>query len=149
MPKEIAPGPDVEVASDAAPVSRTRRRRAVKLVLVSIAVIVVLLVGLTFAFSLYLRHLFNSNVRHADLLPSGGPSRIAAAGDAQNILLLGSDSRTLSLAGSRSDVIQLVHISKSGTPTVSVIHFPRDLYVAIPGHGKAKYTLSLHDALPI
>ncbi|HEU5486765.1 MAG TPA: LCP family protein, partial [Microlunatus sp.] len=36
-----------------------------------------------------------------------------------------------------SDVIVLVHIPEDGK-TVSMIHFPRDLYVDIPGHGKNK-----------
>ena len=48
-----------------------------------------------------------------------------------NILLLGSDSRP-NEGGFRTDVIMFVSIDK-GKGRVSVISFPRDLYVTIPG----------------
>jgi LCP family protein required for cell wall assembly len=51
-------------------------------------------------------------------------------------LLIGSDSRT-SVANGRSDVIVLVHISRD-SKMVHLIHFPRDMYVDVPGHGKDK-----------
>ncbi|TWP39078.1 LytR family transcriptional regulator [Leekyejoonella antrihumi] len=102
-------------------------------------VLIVVLAGVGFA--LYLNHLLDSNVHHSALLPTtpGGPARVAQAGNAQNILLLGSDSRDPSNihVDSRSDVIQLVHISNN-YKSIQVIHFPRDLYVPIPGHGKNK-----------
>lgn len=90
-------------------------------------------------FAAYLSWKLDNNIKHTAMLPTGNqPERNAGAGDAQNILLMGSDSRGNSVAdGSRSDVIQLVHIS-NGQKTVQVVHFPRDLYVAIPGHGKNK-----------
>ncbi len=100
------------------------------------AVVSVLAIG---GFAFYLNYKFDNNVHKEALLPTGsGPTRDARAGDSQNILLLGSDSRSQDLTdASRSDVIQLVHIS-SDHKTVQVIHFPRDLYVDIPGHGKNK-----------
>jgi LCP family protein required for cell wall assembly len=55
---------------------------------------------------------------------------------ARNILLLGSDSRGI-LAGGRSDVIVVVHIS-SDRKNVYLVHFPRDMYVEVPGHDKNK-----------
>jgi LCP family protein required for cell wall assembly len=64
------------------------------------------------------------------------PTRQAAAKDAQNILIIGSDARA-GLAGSRSDVIVLMHVA-SDRKTVTLVHFPRDLYVSVPGHGKDK-----------
>ncbi|KNX39520.1 transcriptional regulator [Luteipulveratus halotolerans] len=99
-----------------------------------------LVVALVLAgFALYLNHLLDSNVRRAGLLPSASrTAKDPAAGDAVNILLLGSDSRTEDLQdSSRADVIQLVHID-SGRSSAQVIHFPRDLYVDIPGKGKNK-----------
>ena len=41
------------------------------------------------------------------------------------------------VAGGRSDVIVLVHVTEDHTK-VHLIHFPRDLYVDVPGHGKDK-----------
>ncbi|YAL82886.1 LCP family protein [Dermacoccaceae bacterium W4C1] len=107
------------------------------LVLLTMCLIVGLVIG---GFALYLNHVFDSGVRRAGLLPDGENrvSRDAAAGDAQNILLLGSDSRTEELRdASRADVIQLVHIPADRS-SVQIIHFPRDLYVDIPGRGKNK-----------
>jgi LCP family protein required for cell wall assembly len=56
--------------------------------------------------------------------------------DAQNIILLGSDTRgdTVNSSG-RSDTIMVIHVD----PTLdfaSILSIPRDLYVDIPGHGK-------------
>ena len=47
-----------------------------------------------------------------------------------NILVLGSDARPG--GGFRTDVIMLVSINRNNS-TVSVVSFPRDLYVNIPG----------------
>ena len=81
-------------------------------------------------------------MKHQALLPApsaGEPSlpRLAAAGDAQNFLVIGSDSRSVDVSGSRSDVIVLVHINNDRS-RVDLVHFPRDLYVNVPGHGKDK-----------
>jgi polyisoprenyl-teichoic acid--peptidoglycan teichoic acid transferase len=50
--------------------------------------------------------------------------------DVVNILVLGSDARPG--GGYRTDVMMLVSINR-GSGTVSVVSFPRDLYVNIPG----------------
>jgi len=57
-----------------------------------------------------------------------------SAGD--NYLLLGSDARA-GLGGARSDVIMLMHVP-ADKHNVTLIHFPRDLYVPIPGRGRNK-----------
>lgn len=70
-----------------------------------------------------------------------------------NWLLVGSDSRTgltpeqeaeLATGGEtgpdRTDTIILVHISKSGDPTM--VSIPRDSYVSIPGYGQDKINAS-------
>lgn len=62
------------------------------------------------------------------------PERPAAAGDALNFLIIGSDSRDLSVERGRSDVIVLMHIS-SERDRVDLVHFPRDLFVPIAGTG--------------
>ncbi len=62
------------------------------------------------------------------------PALVSGAGD--NYLLIGSDARRGESA-SRSDVIVLAHVTQA-KDKVYLIHFPRDLYVPIPGHGKDK-----------
>ena len=52
------------------------------------------------------------------------------------ILVMGSDSRTLNLAGSRSDCIMLVQLNPDKTS--NFISFPRDSLVSIPGRGENK-----------
>ena len=122
------------------PDGEKRRKRPSKLrmvlyTLLAMLLVVVLALG---GFLLYLRYIVDNDVERQSLLPDSNVSRDPAAGDAQNILLLGSDSRDTSLRdGSRSDVIQLVHVA-SDRKSMSVVHFPRDLYVDIPGHGKNK-----------
>ncbi|MEN9935025.1 MAG: hypothetical protein RLZZ387_1604 [Chloroflexota bacterium] len=53
--------------------------------------------------------------------------------DPVNILLLGTDARAGELP-SRTDAIILVHLNPH-TNRVSLLSFPRDLWVEIPGHG--------------
>ncbi|GAA1165526.1 hypothetical protein GCM10009584_02980 [Ornithinimicrobium humiphilum] len=67
-------------------------------------------------------------------IPVTTPERDAAAGDALNFLVIGSDSRDLSVERGRSDVIVLMHISDE-RDRVDLIHFPRDLFVPIAGTG--------------
>ena len=111
------------------------RLRTLLYVLLALLLVVLLAVG---GFLLYLKYILDSDISRENLLPTSSVKRDDAAGGAQNILLLGSDSRNTSLRdGSRSDVIQLLHISDD-RKHVSVVHFPRDLYVDIPGHGKNK-----------
>ncbi len=152
-PDSTTPGSDGGDAADghageegaaAATTQAPRRRRSkVKVTLLTLLTMLVIVVLAAGGFALYLNHLLDSNVKHAGLLPDDGsgsaPTRQAEAGDAQNILLLGSDSRDTSDIhdASRADVIQLVHISK-GHKSIQVVHFPRDLFVPIPGHGKNK-----------
>ncbi|NNG37849.1 LCP family protein [Flexivirga sp. ID2601S] len=107
------------------------------LTLLSMVLVIALALG---GFLLYLNHVLGSNIKHGAALPSSTVKPAADAGDSQNILLMGSDTRSTDVKNTtdgRSDVIQLVHIS-SGNKAVQVIHFPRDMYVSIPGHGKNK-----------
>ena len=123
--------------------SRRKGSRVRRALAMSLALVLVLLVGVVAAYLLFLNHTLTANVKHQSLLPTPGvsgaaapPARKAAAGDAQNILIIGSDSRT-TVAEGRSDVIVLMHIA-ADRKTVTLVHFPRDLYVSVPGHGKDK-----------
>ncbi len=115
-------------------------RRALAVLL---AIVLLVVVGGAAAYLLFLNHTVSSNVKHASLLPTPGvsgaaaaPTHPAAAGQAQNYLVIGSDARPGESRG-RSDVIVLVHVA-SDKKTVTLVHFPRDLYVSVPGHGKDK-----------
>jgi polyisoprenyl-teichoic acid--peptidoglycan teichoic acid transferase len=57
--------------------------------------------------------------------------------DSQNILLLGSDTRSGTIEGSRSDTVILVHVDRANN-YLSMMSFPRDLRVEIDGYGSRK-----------
>lgn len=123
-----------------APQKRSRLRRTLAVIL---ALVVLIVVGGIAAYLLFLNHTVTANVQHESLLPTPGvsgaapaPTKKPAAKQAQNILFIGSDARA-GLAGARSDVIVLMHVA-SDRKTVTLVHFPRDLYVSVPGHGKDK-----------
>jgi polyisoprenyl-teichoic acid--peptidoglycan teichoic acid transferase len=120
---------------------RRERRRGRRALVVMLALFLLLFGGAA-AFVAYLGYTVNDNVTHAELLPEARPpvtapdgTKVAETGTGTNFLVVGTDTRPGD-AG-RSDVIVLVHIAADGG-TVNMIHFPRDLYVDIPGHGKDK-----------
>ena len=81
---------------------------------------------------------------------AGSPSPTAApvAKVAQNILLLGSDTRGTNgtsiadLRGQRSDTMMLVHIP-ADRQNVFVMSIMRDSWLPIPGHGEAKINAAM------
>ena len=78
--------------------------------------------------------------RNSSLMPTGSrpPSASATVNQtytATNILLIGSDSRGTDQG--RSDSFIVVHIS-ADRKSVYLVSFPRDMWVTIPGNGKAK-----------
>jgi LCP family protein required for cell wall assembly len=94
------------------------------------------------AFVGYLGYTVNDNVAQSNLLPENRPpvtapdgTEVAEKGTGTNFLLVGADT-TAGDAG-RADVIVLVHVPEDPT-SIQMIHFPRDLYVDIPGRGKNK-----------
>ncbi|HEX9440780.1 MAG TPA: LCP family protein [Roseiflexaceae bacterium] len=64
------------------------------------------------------------------------PTPIPAPDASMNILLLGTDARVGDQV-SRTDAVILVHLDPRGD-RVSMLSFPRDLWVTIPGYGKNK-----------
>jgi len=134
-------------ANAAAP--RTHRTR--RIIVSAVLILLVLIVGTGLTYWLLLNHTVTTNVKHEALLPTpsagetlpvespttkDSSAKVPLAKGAQNILLIGSDSRT-SVADGRSDVIILVHVS-ADRQKVYLVHFPRDMYVDVPGHGKDK-----------
>lgn len=133
---------DLTAAADSP--SRDRpRRRGRRALAVLVAVVLLLGVGAVAAYVLLLNHTVTTNVQRSPLLPTPGvsgatppPTKKPAATKATNILVIGSDARPGESA-SRSDVIVLMHIA-GDAKSVHLVHFPRDLYVDIPGRGKDK-----------
>jgi LCP family protein required for cell wall assembly len=62
---------------------------------------------------------------------------------AQTILLIGSDHRWTGQNGVRSDTVMLVRIDPK-RKRVALLSIPRDLYVAIPGHGHDRINEAFH-----
>ncbi len=125
------------------PGRRRSRTKRILLTLLTLLVVVLVAVG---GFVGYLGWRVQDNVTQADLLPTAPPptqasdgSPVPTSGVGTNFLLVGSDSRGTDRG--RSDVIVLVHVPEDPT-AIQMIHFPRDLYVAIPGHGKNKINAS-------
>ena len=122
---------------------RTRvRRRWVRVLVITLAV---LLAGAAAAagYVAYSAKRSVSNIpRVEDALPTGSrpPSATSSAETATsppvNILLIGSDKRSVSENG-RSDSFIVLHIS-ADRKNAYLVSFPRDMWVSIPGHGKAK-----------
>ncbi|GAB1642018.1 LCP family protein [Krasilnikovia sp. MM14-A1259] len=127
--EEIPPGKHV------APKTKKRMSRRAKLILSLILVPLILLgVGLMSA-GIYL-HNVEGNVQRVnafDQVPeSSRPQKEAAAGGAQNFLLLGSDSRDPeNNGGSRSDTIIVLHLNKDKS-AAQLISIPRDTWTFIP-----------------
>ena len=60
---------------------------------------------------------------------------------AQTILLIGSDHRWQGSTGARSDTIMLARIQPD-RHRIALLSIPRDLYVAIPGHGHDRINMA-------
>src|SRR5665647_2794148 len=119
---------------------KVRIRRVLRSLL---SLLVLATVGPGAAYQDFLNHTARNNIKHAALLPAPGialrpgetvPTRYPAAGDAENFLLVGSDSSG-TVAQGRSDIIVLAHISDD-RKQVYLVNFPRDMYVDVPGYGK-------------
>jgi LCP family protein required for cell wall assembly len=122
-----------------------RRRRVVRAIVITL--VMVLVAGGGYAFYNYQR--FINGVSHVDAIPEGTGDDFD--GTAQNILLVGDDHRpdgatAEDLAklgteddggGSNTDTVMLLHVPADGS-TASLISFPRDSWVDVPGHGKNK-----------
>lgn len=133
---------------DEEPRSRRRRRTWPRRLAVSVLVLALLVVIGLGAYAWLLSDRVDDNLTREDLIGSGvvdgkqvDPDRTTTgeqlvSGRGTNYLLIGSDARP-GETSSRADVIQLVHVDEGGG-AVWMVHFPRDLYVDIPGHGKDK-----------
>lgn len=137
-------GADDGYADEEVPRQARRKRRGLRIAIVSLVTVALLGVGVVAGYVAFLNWKVSNNITHAQLLPDSpirgedsevtpsAPERPVAAGEAMNILVIGSDSRDTSSDRGRSDVMVLMHISDE-RDRVDLIHFPRDYFVAIPG----------------
>ena len=127
---------------------------------IAAAVSLVVLVGSGWAWATY--RSFTGNIQRITFSePANQKPRKDIDGRAQNILIVGNDDRTgISQkeldelgttedgGGLNTDTMMLMHIPADGRKA-SIISFPRDTYVDIPGHPKAKlnsaYTTGIAD----
>ncbi len=128
-----------------------RARRPWLIALSVIGVFVLVLVGGSAVFLASLARQFDQGTEKiVDAFPDDRvrvPEATGAAASAQNILLLGTDSRSKlenieDADGNRSDTMMVVHIpaDRSGVTVMSIM---RDSWVEIPGHGPAKVNAAL------
>src|SRR6202012_661251 len=129
-----------------ASVRPSRRRLLVRAAVAAISLLITL--GSGIAWDTYQG--FAASVPHGDPVPPLAKGAKDIDGAAQNILLIGSDSRTgatpaelkaLSTdddGGSvNTDTTMLLHVPANGS-RASIISFPRDAWVDIPDNGKGK-----------
>lgn len=135
--------PDEDSRPATAP--RKRRSRTGRRILTFIASALALVLVAAGGFVVFLNQKVSGNITQEDLLPRAAASATLPDGSTvelpqsavgKNYLIIGSDARPGETA-SRSDVIVLAHIPEDKS-AVQLIHFPRDLYVPIPGRSKGK-----------
>jgi LCP family protein required for cell wall assembly len=122
---------------------RLRRRRRI-IITVAVLVLIALPVGLIAGIAGIFVHSYSGNIQTIKGNPFPTVQPAASKTGAENILLLGSDSRIGlgditdgSSTAQRSDTMLLVHIP-ADHKNVEVMSIMRDLWVNIPGHGEAK-----------
>jgi LCP family protein required for cell wall assembly len=127
------------------PASRRRprpRRRALHVTMIVLGVLILVLGGAGVGATLYLKSVENKvkRVPAFEGIPEDTrPSKAAAAKDAQNYLVLGSDTRDPdNVGGSRSDTIILLHITKGHTGA-QLVSIPRDTWAHIPRSADGKH----------
>jgi LCP family protein required for cell wall assembly len=134
--------PDEDNRPTTAPRRTSRKGRRFLTFVASLLALVLVAVG---GFAFFLNQKVSNNISQENLLPDvaksatlpdGSTVEIPQVGFGKNYLVIGSDARPGDSA-SRSDVIVLAHVPEDKS-TIQLIHFPRDLYVPIPGRRKDK-----------
>ena len=114
------------------------------------------MIGSGYAWATYKN--FSNSVPHGEAVPPLAPGQQDVDGAAQNILMIGNDSRAGATSAEQTamhsghdegtvntDTMMILHIpADGGKPTI--ISFPRDSWVSIPGHGNGKLNSAYSDA---
>ena len=132
----IEPPTDTPATGSTAP-----RRRRWRRILFIVALVLAVLVGGTAAAAGLYYHSVESSVARVNAFASipqqTRPQKVVA--DAENMLILGSDSRDPgNTTGSRSDTIILVHLAR-GRGSAQLVSIPRDTWVHIPRSPDGRY----------
>jgi LCP family protein required for cell wall assembly len=130
---------------------------ALGLRIVAAALSLLVLIGSGWAWATYRN--FNANIKRVQLSTHSSAAAKNIDGSAQNILIVGNDDRdtatnaelaqlgTTRDGGSyNTDTMMLLHVPADGSKA-TVISFPRDSYVAIPGHGMNKLNSAYPDGV--
>ncbi len=127
--------------------SERREKKRNRRILVTALVLILVPVLAVGGYLAYLNHIVTNNVKKELLLPDGvGPldsngKPVTVPADAgTNYLIIGNDAGP-GREGARSDVMIIAHVNQDNSK-VELIHFPRDLWVPIPGHPDAKLNAS-------
>ena len=129
-----SPGP-ANVEPTATP---AKRRRILPIVLFSVAATLVAVVAVAAIFLNQVERSMTENLDREDLMPSNPsaapppPTKEQRADDALNFVVLGYDSRDSSV--DRSGSLMILHLNAKRDQAY-LISFPRDAWVAVPGHG--------------
>lgn len=133
-------------AGAAATTTATGRKRPVLVALLStVGALVGVATVLAVVAAAFVGSLTRSFDDHTEAIAAPFPTadRPAPAGDAENVLLIGSDSRAGRdpdgdrAAGGRSDTLMLAHVP-ADRRHVYLMSIMRDSWVDVPGHGQAK-----------
>jgi LCP family protein required for cell wall assembly len=126
---------------------RSTRKTTGRKVLAGFLVLLLLLIAAIAAYVFFLASLWNGNSNQLGEDEVFGGEQPVATSDV-NILLLGSDARDEDVdyagdaRGNRSDTIMVMHID-GDREGVQIMSIPRDSWVDIEGHGKAKINAAM------
>ena len=123
--------------------------------IVAAAASFVILIGSGLAWATFQN--FTSSVPHGAAVPPLAPGANDVDGKDQNILLIGNDSRAGASAAElkalstgndggsvNTDTMMVLHVPADGAKA-TIISFPRDSWVSVPGHGKGKINSAYGD----
>ena len=128
-----------------------RPRRRTRTVLISVSIVVAAAMLATGGYIVYSYQHFVSGVTHVNAIASSNAPKRDIDGKDQNILLVGDDHRPANATaqelaqlgtqqdggGLNTDTMMVMHVPANGVKA-TLISFPRDSWVAIPGFGMNK-----------
>lgn len=128
-----------------------RPRRRTRIVLISVGIVVVAAMLAAGGYIFYSYQHFVSGVTHVNAITSSNAPKHDIDGKDQNILLVGDDHRPANATaqelvqlgtqqdggGLNTDTMMVMHVPANGVKA-TLISFPRDSWVAIPGFGMNK-----------
>ncbi len=115
-------------------------RRWMRRAAIFLLIVIAVMVGALAAVAFYAKQELDDLVtpKTAAMRKAQGELKAPLPGQPTNILMLGSDHRSgTAETDRRSDTLLLVRLDPK-RKSISMLSFPRDTYVSIPGHGQAK-----------